>query len=198
MRAEAAPRSGLPAEEAPRGGRDGRASHATGNVSTLAPPADQVAAIVVAPLPGPLWEPPAPSVARERPVRRITLRVVAFLVLLLVVLGVAVLAVWWYANRSYYVGLSHNRVVIYQGRTGGLLWFKPHVAQPTALTASEVPADRISNVRAGMSEPSLTAARRYVSNLEAERRALAGSAGAAAASPATTTTTTTTTTSGAG
>jgi protein phosphatase len=119
-----------------------------------------------------------------------------------VVLGAGVLAVWWYANSSYFVGVSRNRVVIYQGRTGGLLWFKPHVVQQTALTASEVPADRISNVRAGMGEPSLTAARRYVSNLEAERRALAGSAGAATTSPATTTTaspaTTTTTTSGAG
>jgi protein phosphatase len=188
----AAPQSALP-PEAPGGGRDGHASHAAGNVSTLAPPADPLAVVVAPPLPEPLWEPPTPSVAMERPVRRITLRVVAFLVLLLVVLGAGVLAVWWYANDSYYVGLSGNRVVIYQGRTGGLLWFKPHVAQQTAITAGEVPADRIANVQAGMGEPSLTAARRYVANLKAERRALS--------SPATTTTTspaTTTTTSGAG
>jgi protein phosphatase len=192
-----APQSAPRAEDAPGGEPDGRASHTTSNVSTLAPPADQPAATFVPSMPERLWEPPAPSVAAERQVRRITFRVVAFLVLLLVVLGAGVLAVWWYANSSYFVGLSRNRVVIYQGRTGGLLWFKPHVVQQTALTASEVPADRISNVRAGMGEPSLIAARRYVSNLEAERQALAGSAGPATASPATTTTPATTT-SGAG
>ena len=195
-----APQSAPPAEEPPGGGRDGQVSHATGNVSTLAPPADRPAAPVVPSLPEQPWEPPAPSVTSERRVRRLTLRVVAFLVLLLVVLGAGVLAVWWYANSSYFVGLSGNRVVIYQGRSGGLLWFKPHVVEQTTLTASEVPADRLSNVRAGMGEPSLTAARRYVSNLQAERQALAGSAGTTTTAPATTTTTApaTTTTSGAG
>lgn len=171
---------------------------AGGSVSTLAPPANQPAAIVAPPLADQPRELPVPVVA-VAPTRRLTLRVVGFLVLLLAVLAVAVLAVWWYANSSYFVGLSGNRVVIYQGRTGGLLWFKPHVVQRTALTASEVPADRIANVQAGMGEPSLTAARRYVSNLEAERRALTGaSPPSSQASSATTSPTTTTTTGGAG
>jgi PPM family protein phosphatase len=188
--AEASPPAG--------GGRDGPVAGAGGNVSTLAPPANEPAVIVAPPLPEQPREHPVPVVA-VAPARRLTLRVVGFLVLLLAVLGVAVLAVWWYANSSYFVGLSGNRVVIYQGRTGGLLWFKPHIVQRTALTTSEVPADRIANVQAGMGEPSLTAARHYVSNLEAEHRAFTGaSPPSSQASPATTSPATTTTTGGAG
>lgn len=167
-------------------------AEAGSSVSTLARPADSSPPVVARPRPE---EPQGPAATPLRAPRRLTLRVVGFVVLLLAVLAAAVLSVWWYANRSYFVGLAHNRVVIYQGRVGGLLWFKPHVVQRTSLGAGEVPADRISDVRAGMGEPSLTAARRYVSNLEAEHQSLSGTTGSAST---TTTTAPTTTTSGAG
>jgi serine/threonine protein phosphatase PrpC len=142
---------------------------------------------------------PAVSVAAS-PTRRLTLRVAVFVVLLLAILAVAAGAVWWYASSSYFVGLAGNRVVIYQGRVGGLLWFKPHLVERTPLTVSEVPPDRISDVRSGMGEPSLAAARHYVSNLEAERRALAATSPAAApaGSPATSSSTSTTAPGGVG
>lgn len=171
----------------------GPLAHAGSSVSTLARPADAPAP-VARPRPERPGELPRPTVAYPRPPRRLTFRVVGFFVLLLAVLAAGVLAVWWYANNSYYVGLANNQVVIYQGRMGGLLWFKPHVVERTSLAAGQVPADRISDVRAGMNEPSLTAARRYISNLEAERQALSGSASQAT----TTTTAPATTTSGAG
>jgi protein phosphatase len=196
--AEPAVVESAPRRRTPTDGRRGEApagpsAEASSSVSTLARPVDSSPPIVVRPRPERADEIPRSTPSPPRPPRRITLRVVGFVVLLLAVLATGVLAVWWYANSSYYVGLANNRVVIYQGRVGGLLWFKPHMVEQTALQASEVPADRVSDVRAGMGEPSLSAARRYVSNLEAEHQALSGPAGPAS----TTTTAPTTTTSGA-
>lgn len=197
--AEPAVAKSSPRRQAPADARRGEASagpsaNATSSVSTLARPVDSSPRIVARPRPDRPDETPGSTLSPPRLPRRITLRVLGFIVLLLAVLAAGVLAVWWYAKSSYYVGLASNRVAIYQGRVGGLLWFKPHVVQRTSLPVSEVPAERVSDVRAGMGEPSLAAARRYVSNLRAEHQSLSGSAGSAS----TTTTVPTTTTSGAG
>ncbi len=106
--------------------------------------------------------------------RRITVKVVIFVVLVLAVLGGAIAAVAWFANDSYYVRLSGNRVDIYQGRIGGLLWFKPHVVDKTSLTTSSVLPSRLDDLRNGQQEPSLAAAKRYVSNLAREAASLPG------------------------
>lgn len=108
--------------------------------------------------------------------RRITVKVVVFVVLVLAVLGGAIGAVTWFANDSYYVKLSGPRVDIYQGRIGGLLWFKPHVVEETSLTTSSVLPSRVADLRNGQQEPSLADAHRYVSNLAREAASLPGAA----------------------
>jgi PPM family protein phosphatase len=103
---------------------------------------------------------------------RVTLRVVAFIAVLLMVLAGIGAAVWWFAERSYFVGLQGNQVAIFKGRPGGLLWIHPSVTQRTALTTSTVLPARIADLRAGKEEPTLAAAQQYVNNLAQEAKSL--------------------------
>lgn len=106
------------------------------------------------------------------PPRRFTARVVAFVALVLIVIGGAVALVIWYAEHSYYVGLKGDQIVIYKGQAGGFLWIKPHVSEQTGLYSYQVSPARLADLRHGMAESSLAASRRYVSNLRAEAQGL--------------------------
>lgn len=124
-------------------------------------------------LPGPSGdgshEVPRALNAMQRPRARIvTFRVVGFFVLLLAALGVAAGGTAWYARASYFVGLDGDHLTIFQGRPGGLLWFEPTVAERSAVTTSQVESRHLAALRAGVEEATLSAARRYIANLEAE------------------------------
>lgn len=126
--------------------------------------------------------PPAPSSpAATRQTRRLTVKAVVFFLALLVVLAGALAAIGFYARGSYYVGAKDGEVVIFQGRVGGLLWFKPTVKQRTGLPLDQVPEPYRSAVAKGKDEASFAGAHRYVVNVQD-------------AATATTTTTTTATT----
>jgi serine/threonine protein phosphatase PrpC len=123
---------------------------------------------------------PAPPKAPKPPrARRITIKSVLFVLALLAVVAGAMGAIGFYARGSYYVGLDGGQVVIYQGRVGGLLWFKPTVEERTDLTVDQVPPAYRDDVTSGKQEGSVDAARRYVQNLRA------ASAPAPAATPTT-------------
>lgn len=120
--------------------------------------------------------------------RRITWRVVAFLVLLLVIAGVVVGGIGWSANRSYFVSFDGDRVTVFRGKPGGVLFFDPEVVTHSKLTRDDVLPLYIDDVEAGMEFTSEGAALRYISRLtEAAEEA-------EAASTTTTVATTTTTT----
>ncbi len=106
--------------------------------------------------------------AARWPQRRITVRVVLFLVLLAAVAVGGWLLVRFYAEGEYFVGLQGDRVVVEQGRPGGFLGFEPHVVDRTGLTSAEVLAYRVPELRGGVVEPSRAAADRFVANLQAE------------------------------
>jgi protein phosphatase len=118
---------------------------------------------------------------------RVTLRVVAFFAVLLMVLGGISAAVWWFGERSYFVGLQGNQVAIFKGRPGGLLWIQPTVTQRTPLTTSTVLPARVPDLRAGKEEPSLSAAQQYVNNLTQEAKSLPAGTPGGPPAPATTT-----------
>lgn len=122
---------------------------------------------------------PRPPAARERR-PRLTLRVVAFIVAVMVVLAAMVGAIGFFARGGYYVGLEGDRIVIFEGRPGGLLWFDPTVEERTEVGLGDVLPSRAADLREGKEYSSLADARRYVRNLQDE------------AAPATTITTTTT------
>ncbi|GAC1543680.1 MAG: protein phosphatase 2C domain-containing protein [Acidimicrobiales bacterium] len=117
---------------------------------------------------------PAP-VARRR---RITVRVVLFVILLGLVLGGAAVAVISYARSSYYVtvapGAAPQPLEIYQGRPGGTLWFKPSLAERSAVTSAQVLPVHLPDLQKGRLEPSLVAARQYVKSLLDEASQQAG------------------------
>jgi len=100
--------------------------------------------------------------------RRITLRVVLFCLLVLAVPTAAYGVVRWYATDNWYVTVHEGHLAIYQGRPGGMLWFQPKLVDETAVTTTQVLADRLPALRARVQETSLGAAHRYVSNLENE------------------------------
>ncbi|MDP8937060.1 MAG: hypothetical protein M3O23_04935, partial [Actinomycetota bacterium] len=126
---------------------------------------------------------PPPSVA-ARP-RRFTWRVLAFCVLVLAVFAAVILSVGWYARSAYFVGLDGDRVAIFRGRPGGLLWFEPTLQERKPLTLADVLPVHHNELREGRAQSSKAAADRYVNNLrqEAEARTAASTTTTTAAAP---------------
>ncbi len=108
-----------------------------------------------------------PRKRRDQP-RRLTFRVALFVLLLAGVAVAAYYVVRWYAMDSYYVTLDHGEIVVFQGRPGGLLGFEPKVVDRTGVTANQVLAVRLPALRGDVTEPTLRAAKVYVSNLRQE------------------------------
>jgi protein phosphatase len=136
-------------------------------------PVPQVAPDVPAPTP------PEPRTPLGRRVRGALL----LLIPLLIIIGLAVGAVGWYARRSFYVGTDNNQVVVFRGVPGGVLGWNPTVDRRSALTVTELlPVDREA-VTNGAARGSRQKAEDYVVRLQSR-----------VDSTSTTTTTTTTTT----
>ncbi len=100
--------------------------------------------------------------------RRITVRVILFFLLILAVPVGAYFAIRWYASDDWYVTVHGNQVVIYQGRPGGVLMFKPKVVDRPGVTTAEILPRRVSDLKNNVEEASLADAKKYVSNLQAE------------------------------
>jgi protein phosphatase len=112
---------------------------------------------VIAPSPPalPVPTPPKPPI--------FTARTVIFLVLLAAILGAAALAVGVYARASYFVGVGpQQKVTVFKGRPGGVLWFKPTVDSVTPYTLSELQAQAQEAIKANKTESSRGAANDYL------------------------------------
>lgn len=96
--------------------------------------------------------------------RRITVRVVLFALLLAAIPVGAFFAVRWYAYDNWYPSAHGSAIVIEQGRSGGVLWFNPKVVNNTGVSTSEVLPLALAHIHAGVQEPSLDAAKKYVAN----------------------------------
>src|ERR1019366_293178 len=75
-----------------------------------------------------LARPPSPRYdprTGARNPRRITFRVLLFLVVVGGLAYAGYASIRWYVHSSYFIGLSHNQVVIYQGRPGGFVGMNP-------------------------------------------------------------------------
>jgi protein phosphatase len=97
--------------------------------------------------------------------RRLTWRVALFSVLVLALIGGVVATIHWYGTSAYFVGFEDDKVAIYKGRPGGLLWIEPELVDVTDLERDRVPASRRQDIEAGIEESSLADARRYVANV---------------------------------
>ncbi len=97
--------------------------------------------------------------------RVLTFRVVLFALVLAALLGGVVAVVVWFQRSSYYVGLYQGRVSIFQGRPGGLLWFKPQLLEESSLGARNLLPNSLVDVKSGIIESSYAAARQQLIDL---------------------------------
>jgi PPM family protein phosphatase len=97
--------------------------------------------------------------------RRITWRVVAFTLLLFALVAGAFATIQWYGGAAYFVGFQGDKVAIFKGRPGGLLWIDPKLVETTELERDRVPPSRVNDIEAGQEQSSLAEARRYVANV---------------------------------
>jgi protein phosphatase len=99
--------------------------------------------------------------------RRITPRVVGFVLLVAAVPVAAYFVLRWYAYDNWFVTAQGNQIVVKQGQQGGVLWFHPKIVDRTAFTVSQITPAAVAPVRAGVQEPSLSAARSYIQTITA-------------------------------
>jgi PPM family protein phosphatase len=108
----------------------------------------------------------AAEVSSRLRTRRITLRVLLFVVVLAAIVAGGFAVVRWYVDSSYYVKVHDGQVVIFEGRMGGFLGFAPKVVDRTGVAADQVPPAYLQSVVDGVQEPSLRAAKAYVKQIE--------------------------------
>jgi serine/threonine protein phosphatase PrpC len=94
--------------------------------------------------------------------RIVTVRVALFALLVAGVIAGTAGTVVWFNSASYYVGLRGKWVAIYQGRPGGILWFKPQLLEVTGVTTAKLPAPIIGELRSGIVESRLDTAHHLV------------------------------------
>ena len=148
----------------------------------VAPPVEVAA---VAP---PSQAPVEPVRPRRRAPRRITFRVLFFLILL----GALAYGAWYvirtYVNDSYFVGIQKNELVIYQGRPGGFLGIEPKIVSHTGVTTAQVESIVLPALHHDVQEPTRKAATQYVAKLVAAKCSLENPPPSCATGAATTTT----------
>lgn len=113
---------------------------------------------------GPMAPPPSAQVVAAGP-SKVTWRVAVFGLAFVVVLGAIGGALLFAANNTYYVGLEGEKVAIFKGRPGGVLWMKPSVVEATSLTRADLPSTFQEDVAKGRDEPTLDEARQYIKNI---------------------------------
>lgn len=137
------------------------------------PPAD-VEAVEVLPGPEPLrpkfrdrWRARRKARRTARGRRLVTVRTVLFVVLLGAIVFGAYYAIRWYDTNAYYVQVNNNELMIYHGRLGGGVLYKPVQVERTGVTTSDIPAYAVAGLVKGIQEDSLQAAQTYVAGLVA-------------------------------
>lgn len=105
-------------------------------------------------------------------------RIFTFLVLFGLIVGLGVFGIKTYANGEYFVGVnSTNHVAVYQGRPGGILWFKPKVVATESISTSSLSSAIVAKLQSGVVETSYAAAVQYVNNLKSLQSSFASGGG---------------------
>ena len=98
---------------------------------------------VALPEPAPLDDVPTEEARTPRHRGRKVGKVLLWVLPIVLVFGIAVAAVGWYARRSYYVGVHQGTVTIFKGVPGGLAGWDPTIQQVTDITVDDLrPADQ--------------------------------------------------------
>ena len=97
--------------------------------------------------------------------RRITPRVIGFIILVAAVPVAAYYVLKWYAYDNWVVTAQGELIVVKQGQPGGVLWFHPKVVDRTGYTTGQILPAAIGPLRAGVQRPSLHSAKVYVTSI---------------------------------
>jgi protein phosphatase len=91
---------------------------------------------------------PTPIRLAPRGTTRRVLRFLVWLLPVIIVVGVAIGAVAWYARKAFFVTFDAGRVTLFRGRPGGVLGFDPTVERRTGLRPSDLTEADQADVRA--------------------------------------------------
>jgi serine/threonine protein phosphatase PrpC len=97
--------------------------------------------------------------------RRITPRVIGFIILVAAVPVAAYYVLKWYAYDNWIVTSQGEQIVVKQGQPGGVLWFHPKVVDHTGYTTQDVSLSAIGPLKAGVERSSLHDAKVYVTSI---------------------------------
>ena len=97
--------------------------------------------------------------------RRITPRVIGFVILVAAVPVAAYYVLKWYAYDNWIVTSQGEQIVVKQGQPGGVLWFHPKVVDHTGYTTAQVLPAAVAPLKAGVQRSSLKAAKQYVTSI---------------------------------
>ena len=78
--------------------------------------------------------------------RRLTGGLFLFVVVLAAIIIATFTLVAVHARSGYFVGFNGDKVVIYKGQPGSVLWFKPTVERDSALTRDQLDPDVIKSI----------------------------------------------------
>jgi len=106
------------------------------------------------------------------PRRVLTVRTLAFVLLLLLVVAGAVASVEIYAARSWFVTVRGTHLVVEQGQPGGVLWVRPKTVEISGLTTAHVEPYHLAKLRAGIAVANLAAANQLLADLRSEYQSL--------------------------
>ena len=100
------------------------------------------------------------------------------------VVAIAVGAVGWYARRTYYVGLSGDRVALFKGVPGGLLGWDPTVDRQTDLLVGDLTEADRADLESGHRFASKAEANRFLERLQQASEEMAASTTTTTMAPA--------------
>jgi protein phosphatase len=125
-------------------------------------------------------ESPSPSAPeRGRGLRRLVLWGLP----IVAVIGIAFGAVGWYARRTYFVGLSADRVTLFKGVPGGLLGWDPTIDRQTDLTTADLTEADRTDLESGHRFANKAEANRFLERLQQAHEAMAASTTTSTSAP---------------
>ena len=111
----------------------------------------------------PMQSPDSTIIAGAVVKTKIRIGVVLFWSALVAILLSGITIIGVYARSGYYIGFdTDDRVAVYRGRVGGILWFGPTIDTKTTLSGADLPEDVLRDVALNRTFTSSTMASKYL------------------------------------
>jgi protein phosphatase len=89
----------------------------------------------------------------------LTWRVGVFVAAFVFVILAGFAFIWWTGTKTWYVGVDGDKVAIFHGKPGGVLWIQPSLAEDSELLIANVPRSASVDVQNGVEQTSIDSAR---------------------------------------